>query len=68
MQVDLCCACAGTGGPACTSGCCSLGQSVFEGACQSFASAFENDADTALNESNDVFQQRVNNAPQPSSG
>jgi hypothetical protein len=34
----------------------------------SFAAAFQDQADTAISESDAAFQIRVNNAPQPSKG
>lgn len=64
----LCCCAGGSGGSSgCTSGCCNLGSAVFSGACSSFAQAFSAEADAAMAESSADFQNRVNNAPQPSS-
>ncbi|BDA49715.1 hypothetical protein COCOBI_14-3350 [Coccomyxa sp. Obi] len=57
----------GGSGSQCQSGCCNLGRTVFEGACESFASYFKNDADAALSESDADFQARVADAPVPSS-
>ncbi|BDA49713.1 hypothetical protein COCOBI_14-3330 [Coccomyxa sp. Obi] len=50
----------------CNTGCCNLGNTVFTGACESFANYFKGDADTAINENDQAFQQRVNGAPTPS--
>ncbi|CAL5220620.1 g2662 [Coccomyxa viridis] len=57
----------GPGGSQCNTGCCNLGQTVFNGACQDFVNAFKSDADTAISESDSAFQARVNRAPRPSS-
>ncbi|CAL8464408.1 g3943 [Coccomyxa elongata] len=50
----------------CNTGCCNLGNTVFTGACENFANYFKGDANTAINESDEAFQQRVNGAPTPS--
>jgi hypothetical protein len=51
----------------CNTGCCTLGNTVFTGACESFANYFKGDANTAIGESDSDFQKRVNGAPTPSS-
>ncbi|CAK0783461.1 hypothetical protein CVIRNUC_006660 [Coccomyxa viridis] len=48
-------------------GCCTLAQTVFNGACKPFVDAFRADADRALGESDQVFKQRVARAPVPTS-
>jgi len=57
----------GGGGQQCNTGCCNLGNQVFKGSCASFSNYFRGDANTAINENSAAFQQRVNNAPTPSS-